>query len=182
AIGTGGIGKGYSLDRAKAVLLERGFDNFMIFGGGQVTVQGKRGDRAWKVGIQHPRMNDYFAFLEATEGSISTSGDYEHTFVDDQGKRWHHIIDTHTGRPVDGTLSVTLLAPDGLHADALSTACFVLGPPKCLAMLAKVPGRPEAVIVDTNFQIHTTPGTEKRLTFTMSIEDGVLPHESPGTP
>ena len=84
----------------------------MIFGGGQVLVHGKKGDRLWRVGIQHPRMDDYFAFLELTNASISTSGDYEHAFFKD-GKRWHHIIDLKTGLPVEHTTSVTVISPSG---------------------------------------------------------------------
>ena len=176
AIGTGGIAKGYALDRAAAILEEAGVESFMLFGGGQVQVHGMRGNRPWRVGIQHPRRPDYFAFLEASEGSISTSGDYEHFFVDAQGKRWHHILDPTTGLPVEGTLSVTALAPSGLYGDALSTACFVLGPTRCLEMMARVPGGAEAVIVDGDFRVLTTPSTGDRLRWNIQLEEGILPH------
>ncbi|MBK7156818.1 MAG: FAD:protein FMN transferase [Sandaracinaceae bacterium] len=92
-------------------------------------MHGQRGSRDWRVGIQHPRQqgqNSYFAALEATDMSISTSGDYEHAFFRD-GRRYHHIIDVRTGLPADRTMSVTLLAPR-LYADALSTAGFALAP------------------------------------------------------
>ncbi|MEM9190128.1 MAG: FAD:protein FMN transferase [Myxococcota bacterium] len=176
AIGTGGIAKGYALDRAAEILKDAGFEDFMLFGGGQVQVFGRRGNRGWRVGIQHPRREDYFAFLEATAGSISTSGDYEHYFIDDGGRRWHHILDPKTGFPVEGTLSVTVLAPSGLYGDALSTACFVLGPPRCLQMMAEVPGNPEVVVLDGAFRIHTTQPTADRLRFTMNVEDSILEH------
>ena len=177
AIGTGGIAKGYALDRAAAVLEDAGLDSFMLFGGGQVQVRGQRGHRPWRVGIQHPRRSDYFAFLQATEGSISTSGDYEHVFVDDGGRRWHHILDLRTGLPASRSLSVTVVAPAGLYSDALSTACFVLGPSDCRTMLAeRVPQTIEAVIVDPDFRLHTTDGTKDRLTFRMPLEHGRLPN------
>src|SRR5690606_28077049 len=81
ALGTGGIAEGYALDRAGAILRNAGLRNFMLFGGGQVQVEGMRGDRPWRVGIQHPRdPSSYFAFLEVRSGSLSTSGDYEHFF------------------------------------------------------------------------------------------------------
>jgi thiamine biosynthesis lipoprotein len=175
AIGTGGIGKGYALDRAAAVLERHGIESYMLFGGGQVQVHGLRGNRAWRVGIQHPRRNDYFAFLESTGGTISTSGDYEHFFIDEAGKRWHHILDPDTGLPVAHTLSVTMVAPDGMHGDALSTACFVLGAQKCLEMLARVPGNPEAVIVTSEMRVVTTPNVASRLHWNMEHEGGVLP-------
>ncbi|HJL19046.1 MAG TPA: FAD:protein FMN transferase [Sandaracinaceae bacterium LLY-WYZ-13_1] len=178
SIGTGGIGKGYALDRAGDVLREGGAESFMLFGGGQVQVHGMRGDRPWRVGIQHPRdPRTYIGFLEATEGSISTSGDYEHAFVDEEGTHWHHIIDLSTGLPARRTMQVTLLAPRGVYADALSTAAFVLGPERALAMLAEVPGGPEAVIIDPRLGIHTTPGTEDRLIMRVPVEDGRIPGE-----
>ncbi|MFK7991338.1 MAG: FAD:protein FMN transferase, partial [Sandaracinaceae bacterium] len=176
AIGTGGIGKGYALDRAGAVLREGGAESYMMFGGGQVQVFGMRGDRPWRVGIQHPRdPRTYIGFLESTGGSISTSGDYEHAFVDDEGEHWHHIIDLSTGLPARRTMQVTLLAPEGLLADALSTAVFVLGPERALEMLARVPGSPEAVIIDPELGIHMTPGTRDHVVWRVPIEDGRIP-------
>lgn len=177
AIGTGGIGKGYALDRAGTILREAGIESYMLFGGGQVQIHGARttaeGTRAWRVGIQHPRdPASYFAFFEAGTGSISTSGDYEHVYVDDAGRRWHHIIDTDSGQPARGTTSVTLLAPEGLYADALSTAVFVLGPERGLRMLAELPFRAEAIVLDDACRLHTTPGTRERLILRVELEDG----------
>ena len=171
AIGTGGIGKGYALDRAGAILREAGIESYMLFGGGQVQVRGMRGDRPWRVGIQHPRNEStYFAFLESEGGSISTSGDYERTYIDPRGKRWHHILDPRTGLPVERTMSVTLVAPDGLYADALSTAAFVLGPRRALQMLERIDYRAEAVMVDSSCRVHFTPGTLERLHMRVELD------------
>jgi len=176
AIGTGGIGKGYALDRAGAILRDGGAEAYMMFGGGQVQVHGMRGDRPWRVGIQHPRDPAvYIGFLEVTDGSISTSGDYEHAFVDDGGTHWHHIIDLGTGLPARRTMQVTLLASEGVYADALSTAAFVLGPEEALRLLAEVPGHPEAVIIGPDLRLHTTPGTRDRLVMRVPVEDGRIP-------
>ena len=176
AIGTGGIGKGYALDRAGAVLRDAGIESYMLFGGGQVQVHGTKRGRPWRVGIQHPRRADqYFAFLETAGGSISTSGDYEHATVDADGTRWHHILDPRTGLPVARSVSVTLVAESGLYADALSTAAFVLGPQKALRMLEDVPVRAEAVIVGEDCRVHATPGTLEKLTWRIELRDGVLP-------
>ncbi len=176
AIGAGGIAKGYAMDRAGAILEAGGATSYMIFGGGQVSVHGMRGDRPWRVGIQHPRDPEtYIAFLEATAGSISTSGDYEHAFLDDRGRHWHHIIDTDTGLPATRSVQVTVLAADSMRADALSTAVFVLGPERALEMLARIPGHPEAVIIDPDLRIWTTPGTRDRLVWRTALEDGRLP-------
>lgn len=175
-IGTGGIAKGYALDRASAILSEGGAENHMLFGGGQVQVHGMRGDRPWRVGIQHPRdPATYIGFVEATEGSISTSGDYEHAFVDENGRHWHHIIDVSTGLPATRSMQVTLLAPEGIYADALSTATFIVGPERAIEMLARIPGSPEAVIIDANLRVWTTPGMRDRLRMRPEFQADRLP-------
>lgn len=176
AIGTGSIAKGYALDRAGEILREAGIESYMLFGGGQVQVHGMRGDRPWRVGIQHPRQGaDYFAFLEVTDGSISTSGDYEHYFRDQRGRRWHHILDLGTGMPVRHTMSVTLLSRSGIYADALSTAAFVLGPERAIEMLGRIEEEAEAVILDQRCKMHLTPDTRARLRFSMELTNDTLP-------
>jgi thiamine biosynthesis lipoprotein len=180
AIGTGGIAKGYALDQAGAVLRGGGIDNYMIFGGGQVQVHGRREGRPWRVGIQHPRdPTSYFAALESTGASFSTSGDYEHAVFDDSGRRWHHIIDPKTGRPADKSLSVTIMSSEGIYADALSTAVFVLGPEKALKMLSRISYPAEAVIVDADCKVHTTPKLEGQIRWNVDLVDGRLPNCKP---
>lgn len=172
AIGTGGIAKGYALDRVGEMLVRAGFGNYMLFAGGQVQVHGRRGDRPWRVGIQHPRRDDYFAFLEVTDGSISTSGDYEHFFLDRRGHRWHHIVDPKTGLPVPHMISVTVHAETGIYADALSTAVFVLGVEKARRMLARIPERATAVMVDSRQRLHFAPLRPPHLVSRQPLRDG----------
>jgi thiamine biosynthesis lipoprotein len=180
AIGTGGIAKGYALDHAGAILRGGGINNYMIFGGGQVQVQGKRDGRPWRVGIQHPRdPTSYFAAFESTGASFSTSGDYEHAAFDGSGKRWHHIIDPRTGLPADKSLSVTIMTAEGIYADALSTAAFVLGPDKALQMLSRIAYPAEAVIVGADCKVYMTPKAEKRIRWTVDLADGRLPNCTP---
>ena len=177
AIGTGGIGKGYALDRAGAILRRAGIQNYMLFAGGQVQVHGRRNSRAWRVGIQHPRQeNIYFAFFESEGGSISTSGDYEHFFIDENGKRWHHILNPKTGLPAEKSISVTLMAPSGLYADALSTASFVLGPEKALEMFEQIPYQAEAILLDKTCALHARPSTLERLTLRVTLQDNRIPN------
>jgi len=180
AIGTGGIAKGYALDNAGAVLRGGGIENYMIFGGGQVQVHGERDGRPWRVGIQHPRdPSTYFAALESTGASFSTSGDYEHAVFDGSGKRWHHIIDTKTGRPADKSLSVTIMTSEGIYADALSTAAFVLGPEKALRMLSRIAYPAEAVIVGSDCKVYMTPKAKQQIRMNVELVDGRLPHCKP---
>jgi thiamine biosynthesis lipoprotein len=163
-IGLGGIAKGYALDRAAEALRGAGVTSFLISAGGQVLVRGMRGDRPWRVGIRDPRstMKDYFAFLEVTDTSVSTSGDYERFFILD-GVRYHHILDPRTGRPARGLLSATVICADATLADALSTAMMVMGRDRALA-LAESRDDVEAVLIDDAFQVHVTSGLEDRLT------------------
>ncbi len=180
AIGTGGIAKGYALDQAGAILRGGGIENYMIFGGGQVQVHGERHGRPWRVGIQHPRdPSSYFAALESTGASFSTSGDYEHAVFDGSGQRWHHIIDTKTGRPADKSLSVTIMTAEGIYADALSTAAFVLGPHKALKMLSRIAYPAEAVIVGADCKLYMTPKAKKQIRMNVELVDGRLPNCKP---
>jgi len=176
AIGTGGVAKGYALDRASEILRSAGVEDFMIYGGGQVQVHGRRGDRPWRVGVQHPRANRLIASFEATDASVATAGDYEHSFFTPDGRRVHHILDLSTGLPATKTLSVTVVMPTGTGADAIDTALFVLGPEEALALLARRGDACEAVIVGSDCVVHTTPGFRDRLRFETQLEPGdVLP-------
>ena len=89
----GGIGKGYAVDRAVAMLRAAGLEDFLVQSGGDMYCAGKKGDRPWRVGVRDPRgeRTDFFAFAEVTDQTFSTSGDYERFFVKD-GRRYHHII------------------------------------------------------------------------------------------
>ncbi|MET0385187.1 MAG: FAD:protein FMN transferase [Polyangiales bacterium] len=174
-LGTGGIAKGYALEQAANILVRAGFQNFMFFGGGQVVVHGRKNNRGWRVGVQHPRMDDYFAFIEAESGSIATSGDYEHAFIRD-GQRWHHIIDLKTGRPVQHTSAVTVVCESAFYADAIDTALFIMGPEKALAKLASAPGpKAELLMVDKDMRLFTSPGMQDRLIMRTQLQEGRLP-------
>lgn len=174
-LGTGGIAKGYALEQAAGILERAGIQNFMFFGGGQVVVHGRKANRGWRVGVQHPRVDDYFAFIESERGSIATSGDYEHAFFRD-GQRWHHIIDLKTGKPVQHTAAVTVISDSAFYADAIDTALFIMGPEKALAKLASAPGpKAEALIVGADMRLHLSPGMQQRLIMRVELQDGKLP-------
>lgn len=162
-IGLGGVAKGYALDRAHDLLVRAGHENFMLYAGGQVLVRGLRDGRKWRVGIQHPREQRYFAFVEVTNASVATSGDYEHSFFY-EGRRYHHILDPETGFPSERSTSVTVIAPTGLWADAIDTAVFIMGPERGLPLLEQTPGgRVEAIAVDPEMRVWATPGGAEAL-------------------
>jgi thiamine biosynthesis lipoprotein len=162
-IGLGGIAKGHALGKAARVLRDSGLTSFMLLAGGQVLVSGKKGDRLWRVGIRDPRggPEDFFAQLEVTNVSVSTSGDYENFFVVDR-TRYHHILDPRTGMPARGLRSATVLSPDATLADALSTAVMVMGKERGLALVESLAGV-EAVLVDDEGEVYISEGLEDRV-------------------
>jgi thiamine biosynthesis lipoprotein len=159
----GGIGKGYAVDRAAAILRGRGFNDFMIQSGGDLYVAGRRGDRAWRAGIQDPRgpAGTSFAAMDLTDAAFTTSGDYERFFMKD-GHRYHHIIDPDTGEPSQGARSVTIVAKTASMADALDTGIFILGPEKGMALIERLNGI-EGVIVTSANNVMVSSGLAGRL-------------------
>jgi len=159
----GGIGKGYAVDRAAAILRGRGFRDFMIQSGGDLFVSGRRGDRPWRVGIRDPRgpADRSFAALDLTNRTFSTSGDYERFFIRD-GRRYHHILDPDLGEPARGCRSVTIVAATATLADALSTGVFVLGPEPGMALIERLPDV-EGVIVAADNRVMMSSGLRDRL-------------------
>lgn len=162
-VNLGGIGKGYAVDRARDILVKRGFHDFMIQFGGDMYVAGKSGDRPWRLGIQDPRgpADKIFASVELSDSTFSTSGDYERFFMKD-GRRYHHILDPATGEPAQGTRSATILAPSAAIADGLSTGVFILGPEAGMALIERLPDI-EGIIVGSNNKVLVSSGLEGRV-------------------
>lgn len=130
----GGIGKGYAGDIAIAKMKSYGLTAGLLDLGGNIQAFGTKPDGTpWKIGIRNPVGQGVIAGLEIQTGAVITSGGYERYFTTDDGKKYIHIIDPETGRPVDnGLVSVTIVAKDGVYADALSTALFVMGEKKAI--------------------------------------------------
>jgi len=160
----GGVAKGYAVDVCCRELKAAGARNFMVNLGGNMRCHGRpEPDRPWRIGVRDPlRPGGTVGRLDLGEGmAVATSGNYER-FVEIEGKRYAHIIDPRTGRPVSGMAGVTVVAPSAVTADALSTGLFVLGPEEgmrvlmfftnCAALF--VPDKPE-------MEILLTPGMEK---------------------
>ncbi len=159
----GGIGKGYAIDRAVAILRGRGVRDFMIQDGGDMYVSGRRGDRPWRLGIRDPRgpADRSFAALDLTDGTFSTSGDYERFFMHD-GRRYHHILDPDRGEPARASRSVTIVATRAVLADALSTGVFILGGRAGMDLIERLP-EVEGVIVTDRNEVLVSSGLRSRL-------------------
>jgi thiamine biosynthesis lipoprotein len=139
-IDLGAIGKGFAVDCAVRKLKDAGITSCLINAGGQIFGLGDKFGRPWKVAIRSPRGEGIIGYLEIKDQAVSTSGDYEQYFEKDK-RRFSHIMNPHTGYPEESKIiSATVIAGDGLTADALSTSIVVLGKDKGLALGKKLPG------------------------------------------
>ncbi len=139
-IDLGGIAKGYAVDRGIRILQARGVAHAIVTAGGDSRIIGDRLGRPWVVGIRHPDdPKRVITRIPLVDSAISTSGDYER-FFDEDGVRYHHIIDPHTGHSASKVRSATILGPTAIETDGLSKTAFVLGPEKALKILERIPG------------------------------------------
>jgi thiamine biosynthesis lipoprotein len=131
----GGIAKGYTSAEIMDIFRENDVESGMVSLGGNVQVLGLKTDGSpWKVAIQNPNSEEeYLGVLETEDKAVITSGGYERYF-EKEGKTYHHILDPSTGKPAEsGLTSVTIVSTDGVMADGLSTALFVMGTQKAKA-------------------------------------------------
>jgi thiamine biosynthesis lipoprotein len=156
----GAIAKGYAADEAVKIAAEAGVKRAVIDLGGNIFAYGeKQGGQPWRVGLQDPRegRGEYLGILDVKNKTVVTSGVYER-FFEDAGKRYHHILSTGIGRPVEnGLLSVTIITEHSIDADALSTSVFALGYERGRALIESLPGM-EAVFVFEDLRVRLTEG------------------------
>jgi len=156
-IDLGGFAKGHAVDNAAKILRARGIAHANVSAGGDSRVMGDRRGRPWMIGVRDPRSEDkVIAMLPLIDTSISTSGDYERYF-DEDGVRYHHLINPATGKSPHSVRSVTILAEDGLTTEAFSKIVFVLGIEKGLALI-EAQQNIDAVIVDADGKLHYSSG------------------------
>ncbi len=125
----GGIAKGLAIDQAVAVLRRNGVTAALLHGGTSTVyaLGAPPGAPGWKVRVRSPyNSKEWVDEVVLRDCALSTSGSYE-KFFELQGRKYCHIFDPLTGRPVEGMLSASALAPSGMQSDALSTAFFVMG-------------------------------------------------------
>ena len=168
ALDFGGYLQGVALDRAAAILRSQGINNALINIGGNVMALGSKDGRKWRVGIQHPRQPGPLATVMLDDGeAIGTSGDYQRYFELD-GRRYSHLIDPRSARPVDHTQAVTVLIPAGAQAGTLSDASskpiFIAGPDGWREMARKM-GSELVLRVDRDQRIEVTAALHKRLEY-----------------
>jgi thiamine biosynthesis lipoprotein len=148
AVDLGGIAKGYVVGAAAKLLQNAGVTAGLIDAGGDIFVLGRPTDRSWRVGIRHPRGGGVLGVARVANLAVFTSGDYERVF-EQEGIRYHHVLDPRTGYPARGLASVTVVCPDPVLADALATAVLVMGGKEGLELIERTPDA-EALVVETS--------------------------------
>ena len=143
--------------------------------GGDVFVMGRKTDGSdWRIAVKDPADTEsYLGVVSAADKFIVTSGVYERYF-EENGVRYHHILDPKTGCPAEsGLVSVTVLCENGAWADALSTACFVLGPDGALAL------RDDLADQGTDFELILVTD-DGRVLYTDGLADAFTPNDESG--
>lgn len=160
-INLGGIGKGYSCEQVAGLLRKAGVRWGRVNAGGDTRLIGDRRGQPWMVGIRDPDADDrWITRLALTDEAISTAGDYER-FFDQDGVRYHHIINPRTGDSARGVRSVTVIGPDATLTDGLDNAVFVLGAERGLALIDATPGY-AAVVIDSDHNVRFSRSLQAR--------------------
>ncbi|WP_054957415.1 FAD:protein FMN transferase [Paenibacillus dakarensis] len=164
----GGIAKGYAADEIAKYLTDNGFHSAIIDLGGNVLALGQKpGGRQWTIGIQDPDLTrgNPIGNLKVQNQTVVTSGIYER-FFEENGKYYHHILDSETGYPVDNDLSsVTILTEKSIDADALSTSIFSMGLTRGLEFAEQL-DHVEVLFITKDKKVYITSGMEDILTMT----------------
>lgn len=168
-IDLGAVAKGYISEDVKNLLKENGIESAVLSFGGNIQTIGTKNGELWKVGVKYPFTEDSFAILSVEETAVVTSATDQRYFEED-GKRYHHIIDPKSGYPVDnGTFSTTVVCESGARADALSTSIFVMGIDNAKE-LYKNSDDFEFIILDEEDNVYVTSGLKDKFKLTDSYD------------
>lgn len=171
-IDLGGIAKGYTSSRVMEIFKEYGVEHGLVSLGGNVqALGGKQDGNPWRVAIQNPESElDYLGVLEIKDKCVITSGGYERFFEQD-GVRYHHIIDPRTGSPADsGIISSTIISSDGALADGLSTSLFIMGLEEAEKYWRANADKFDFVLEDRSGKLYISEGAAKMITTEMDME------------
>ena len=162
SLDVGGVAKGFAADEAARILSTRGVRAALIDLGGNILAMGKKpGGIPWRIGVQNPDAprGTYFGIATVVNKTLVTSGVYERFFWKN-GKRYHHIMDTRTGYPIDnGIASVTVITDKSFDADGVTLTLFSLGPAKGLELGKKL--GVEVIMVMADHRIYASEGAKK---------------------
>ena len=166
ALDLGAIAKGFAADEAAVIIREAQINQAIVdLGGNILTIGVKQDGTPWRVGLQNPLENRgaYFGIVTDWENTVVTSGVYERNFIFD-GTVYHHLFSPTVGYPVrNGLLAVAIVAANSMDSDALSTAVFVMGYERGMALIESLDGV-EAIFVFEDMSIRKTGGIDFTLT------------------
>ncbi len=162
-IDLGAAAKGYAANKIRDYFREQGVKNAEINLGGNILVMG---DEYSVIGIKNPQDTSAVkAKIKVKNSSVVTSGTYER-FIEAEGKKYHHILDSATGYPAETQIaSATVICEDSLRADILSTVCVALGNAESALEFINGEASAEVILIDNNGGIHISSG--------IFCEDGV---------
>ncbi len=157
----GAIAKGYAIDEASKILRREGITSALIDAGGDIYAIGEIEGGGWGIGLREPRGDGVMGVVQASDLAVVTSGDYEKYFELD-GIRYCHIIDPRTGYPSRKLISVSVIGPNAVLADAWATALFVMGPEEGMKRVEQMPEL-ETVMVTPDERILYSSGLKEDL-------------------
>lgn len=160
SIDLGGIAKGYASDRIRTLFEENNISSGKISLGGNVYVHGAKPDGSpWRIAVEDPNHpGSYLGVLHICDKFAITSGGYQRYF-EQNGIRYYHIIDPHTGDVArNGLVSATVVCDNGTLGDAFSTALFVMGYEKAVEFWRTYETDFEMILVDENNCVYVTEG------------------------
>ena len=164
-IDLGGIAKGFIADKLKEKFLSDDIPRGIINLGGNVLLIGSKTNASssssdYVIGIQKPfgQTAETSAIVRTSDMSVVTSGIYDRYFTGDDGKIYHHILDSKTGYPVENeVLSATIISSSSTAGDALSTICLSLGTKKGMELISSIPDI-QVLFIKDDYEIVTTEG------------------------
>ena len=162
----GFIAKGYIADRLKELFLREGLSSALIdLGGNILAVGSKPGAEGFSIGIRKPfgERYDTLRILSLNDRSLVSSGTYER-YITVDGKQYHHLLDSSTGYPCEnGLTSVTIISPQSVDGDGLSTSCFCLGLEDGMKLIESMPDC-YGIFITSDGEIHLSEGLEDHIT------------------
>ena len=162
----GGVAKGFAVDIVREIAEKNKVTGYVSLGGNLMVLGKKPNGDAMKFGVRNPRgtANEYIGIVELEGYTMATTGDYERFFIDENGRKYHHVLDLKTGYPTDrGLISLTVISKDGGLADCMSTWIFNDG----LENLGKYLNRDEFYIiaVDKDLNVYVSPEYKEKFIF-----------------
>jgi thiamine biosynthesis lipoprotein len=158
-----GLAEGYAAEQIATLLAQRGLGDALINVGGDVLALGRADTRPWRVGIEGPDHHVLASAELSGHEALFSSGDYN-KYREVRGQRWGHILDPRTGEPERGSAAVSVIHPDAVVADTVSTTLMIAGK-NDFVRIARAMGVSCALLLTDDGELYITPAMQARLVF-----------------